>query len=149
MLGQYAVHSELSFSDLVGMKQRWFQVGCGSSDPLDKNILCLFGKKSVPAAKTTVHFVIMEMKLRFAVENKGHFIKTPPCAALQRVGLPLLSPCGTALPAQGASSPFLPSGQCPVFPEVQSVRSSSPQSLRFLESQLEKFFQHILELKHF
>jgi hypothetical protein len=68
---QYAVCSELSFSDLVGMKQCWFQVGCGSSDPLDKTTLCLFGKKSVPAAKTTVYFVIMEMEFRFAVENKG------------------------------------------------------------------------------
>ena len=131
------------------MKQRWLQVGCGSPDHLHKTNLCLFGKKSVPAAKTNEYSVIMEMEFRFALENKGHYIKTPPCAALQRVGLPLLSPCGTALPAQGASSPFLPSGQCPVFPEVQSVQSSSPQSLRFLESQLEKFFQHILELKHF
>jgi len=63
------VCSELSFSDLVGMKQRWFQVGCGSSHSLDKTILCSFGKKSVPAAKTTVYFVIMEMEFTFAVES--------------------------------------------------------------------------------
>lgn len=131
------------------MKQQWLQVGCGSPNPSDTTNLCLFGKKSVPAVKTNEHSVIMEMEFRFALENKGYYIKTPPCAALQRVGLPLLSPYGTALPAQGASSPFLPSGLCPVFPEVQSVQSSSPQSLHFLESQLEKFFQHILELKHF
>jgi len=59
------------------MKQCWFQVGCRSSDPLVKTILCLFGKKSVPAAKTTVYFVINIRKALEEWKSKCHGMGVP------------------------------------------------------------------------